>query len=110
VSRPPGHGGAGAPPVTCAHPAAGLRAAVPGSRVITGTAAQPRHARLAAAVALAGTASLAPGAGSRLDTVAQRRALYRSRTGVCPAPVLHATVPPPAAGPRVAGLAPGALG
>jgi hypothetical protein len=110
VSRPPGHGGAGAPAATCAHPAAGLRTSVPGPRVITGTAAQPRQARLAAAVVLAGAAGLAPGAGSRLGTAAGRRELYRSRPGVCSAPVLYAAVLPSAAGSRVAGLAAGAVG
>jgi len=111
VSRPPDHGGADAPAATCAHPAAGLRAAVPGPRVITRTAAQPRQAGLAVTVVLAGTAGLAPGAGSRPDTAARYRELARPRPGLCPAPVPCATVlPSAAAGSRVAGLAPGAGG
>ena len=113
ASRPPGHGGADAPAATCAHPAAGLRIAVPGPRAITGTAAQlqPRQAGLAVTVVLAGTAGLAPGAGSRPDTAARYRELARPRPGLCPAPVPCATVlPSAAAGSRVAGLAPGAGG
>ena len=113
MSRPPGHSGAAAPAATCAHPAAGLRVAVPGPRAITGTAAQPqpRQAGLAVTVVLAGTAGLAPGAGSRPDTAARYRELARPRPGLCPAPVPCATVlPSAAAGSRVAGLAPGAGG
>lgn len=113
VSRLPGHGGVGAPVATCAHPAAGLRAAVPGPRVITGTAAQlgPRQAGLAVAVVLAGTAGLLSWAGSCPGTAARYRELARPRPGLCPAPVPCATVPPSAAaGSRVAGLAHGAGG
>ena len=113
MSRPPGHGGAAEPAATCAHPAAGLRAAVLGPRAITGTAAQlqPRQAGPAAAVVLAGRAGLAPGAGSGPDTAARYRELARPRPGLCLAPVPCATVlPSAAAGSRVAGLAPGAGG
>ncbi len=113
MSRPPGHGGAGVPAATCAHPAAGLRAAVPGPPAITGTAAQlrPRQAGLAVTVVLAGTPGLTPGAGSRPDTAARYREPARPRPGLCPAPVPSATVlPSAAAGSRVAGLAPGAGG
>ena len=113
VSRPPGHSGAAEPAATCAHPAAGPGVAFPGPRAITGTAAQPqpRQAGLAVTVVLAGTAGLAPGAGSRPDTAARHREPARPRTGLCPAPVPSATVPSSAAaGSRVAGLAPGAGG
>ena len=112
MSRPPGHGGGTAPAATCAHPAAGLRVAVPGSRAGTGTAAQlqPWQARLAVTVVLAGTAGLAPGAGSRPDTAARCQDLARPRPGPCPVPVPCATVPLLAAGSQAAGLAPGAGG
>jgi len=113
VSQQPGHSGAAEPAATCAYRAAGLRVAVPGPRAITGTAAQlrPRQAGLAVAVVLGGTAGLAPGAGSRPDTVARYREPAGSRPGLCPAPVPCATVlPSAAAGSRAAGLAPGAGG
>jgi hypothetical protein len=109
VSRPPGDGG-GAPVATCAHRAAGLPAAVPGPGAITATAArrQLRLAGLAVAGVLAGTAGLAPRGGSRPDTTARSRELARPRPDLCLAPVLCATMPPSAAGSRVARLASGA--
>ena len=106
MSRPPGHGGTGAPVTAWAHPAAGLHAAGLGPEAMTGTAAQllPRKA---VTVVRAGPG---PGARSRPGTAARCRELARRRPGGWRAAAVCGMLMRPAAGSRASGLVAGAGG